>query len=140
MQRSDAADYALRWQAFLIDGFEDWLPAATIAASNFEKANPRDILKSMISDFYFPEGIKQTTDDIANWMEGFAQRSNAIVRDPKTGEALGRMKDFKKTADGSLVRIEPEKKTPTLDEFKARKEAARRKRAAELNRRLAQKK
>ena len=136
MRRSDPKDYSLRWQLFLIDGFEDWLPAATIAASNMVKANPRDILKSMISDFYFPEGITQTTDDIAAWMEGFAQRSNAVVIDPKTGKALGRMKEFKKGADGTLIRIEKEKKTSNPDNFKTRKEQARRKRAEAINRKL----
>lgn len=136
MQRSDPEDYSLRWQAFLIDGFEEWLPAATIAASNMVKANPRDILKSMISDFYFPEGIQQTTDDIVAWMEGFAQRSNAIVRDPKTGEALGRMKEFKKGADGTLIRIKPEHKPSKPDNFKSRKEQARKNRAEKLHRKL----
>lgn len=136
MQRSDPEDYSLRWQAFLIDGFEDWLPAATIAASNMVKANPRDILKGMISDFYFPEGIQQTNDDIAAWVEGFAQRSNAIICDPKTGEKLGRANELKKNASGQYVRIEPKKVIPTPDKFKTRKEEARRKRAAELNRKL----
>lgn len=136
MRRSDPEDFSLRWQAFLIDGFEDWLPLATIAASNMVKANPRDILKSMISDFYFPEGITQTTDDIAAWMEGFAQNSNAIVRDPKTGEAIGRMREFKKGADGTLIRIAPEKQQSKPDKFKARKEQARQKRAEAINRKL----
>ena len=135
MRRSDPDDYSLRWQAFLIDGFDDWLPAATIAASNMVKANPRDILKSMISDFYFPEGIEQTTDDIVSWMEGYAQRANAIVRDPNTGEAIGRMKDFKKTADGKLEPIQPEKVSKS-NSLKSRKEQARQKRADALNRRL----
>lgn len=136
MRRSDPEDYSLRWQAFLIDGFEDWLPAATIAASNMVKADPRDILKSMISDFYFPEGIKQTTDDIASWMEGFAQRSNAIIRDPKTGEILGRANSLKKNADGQYVCLEPKNKITAPDQFKARREQARRKRAAEVNSKL----
>jgi len=136
MRRSDPEDFSLRWQAFLIDGFEDWLPLATIAASNMVKANPRDILKSMISDFYFPEGITQTTDDIAAWMEGFAQRSNAVVKDPKTGKSLGRMREFKKTADGKLIRIKPENKPSAADNFKARKAEARRKRAEKINRKL----
>ena len=139
MRRSDAKDYSLRWQAFLIDGFENWLPLATIAASNMVKANPRDILKSMISDWYFPEGITQTPDDIAAWMEGYAQNSNAIVRDPKTGEAIGRMRDFKKSADGKLFRIKPEHKPSAAQKFKGRKEEARRKRAEEINRKLTKK-
>ena len=137
MRRSDPEDFSLRWQAFLIDGFEDWLPLATIAASNMVKANPRDILKSMISDWYFPEGITQTPDDIAAWMEGYAQNSNAFVRDPKTGEIIGQMRDFKKGADGKLIRIKPENKPSAVDNFKARKEQARRKkRAEEINRKL----
>lgn len=139
MRRSDPEDYSLRWQAFLIDGFEDWLPAATIAASNMVKANPRDILKSMISDFYFPEGITQTTDDIVSWMEGFASQSNAVVRDPKTGEVLGRMKEFKKNADGTLTRIATKQQASKPDKFKMRKQEAARKRAAELNRKLVKK-
>lgn len=139
MQRSDPEDYSLRWQAFLIDGFDDWLPAATIAASNMIKATPRDILKAMISDFYFPEGIKQSTDDISAWMEGFAKNSNAIVKDAKTGEVLGRMSELRKRPDGTYERIEPKRAKPDASKFMAKKEAARIKRAREVNQKLTQK-
>jgi hypothetical protein len=104
MLRSDPKDTALRWQAFLIDGFEDWLPAATVAASNMIKATARDVLRGMISDFYFPEGIQQSTDDIASWMDSYAYTINAKVRDPKTGEIVGHMRDIVDAKSGKKKR------------------------------------
>lgn len=94
MSRSDAKDFALRWQAFLIDGLPDWLPLATIASAQYPKSNPRQILRSMISDFYFPEGVKQSDESIRGWVEGFAIRHNLKQRDPVTGEIIGNARDI----------------------------------------------
>jgi len=130
MLRGDSADAVLRWQAFLIDGFKDWLPLATVAASNMLKATPRQVLKGMISDFYFSDGIQQTEDDIGAWMEGYALNSNAMVIDPKTGEAIGRMRELTKDKDGNYVRKPKPKHVPVVDAVRERK-AARRKAAAD---------
>lgn len=124
MQRSDPEDANLRWQAFLIDGFEDWLPAATIAASSYTKSNPRQILSAMISDFYYPDGVEQTTDQISAFVEGFAMRVNAIVRDPKTGEVLGPMRDLQDAKNGKKVKPP----IPVIDNVRARKAAQRKSR------------
>lgn len=121
MQRSDPEDANLRWQAFLIDGFEDWLPAATIAATSYTKSNPRQILRAMISDFYYPDGVEQTTDEISAFVEGYAMRVNAIVRDPKTGEILGRMRDLHAAKTGKKVKPP----VPVIDKVRARKAAQR---------------
>ncbi len=94
MSRSDAKDFALRWQAFLIDGLPDWLPLATIASAQYPKSNPRQILRSMISDFYFPEGVQQSDESIRSWVEGFAIRHNLKQRDPHTGEIIGNARDI----------------------------------------------
>lgn len=91
MSRSTATDMQLRWECFLIDGFEDWLPLATIASFQLPKSKPREILASMITDWYFPEGIQQSTDDISDYLRGWAMRMGAVERDPKTGAILGRM-------------------------------------------------
>lgn len=89
----DPQDRLERWQAFLVDGFEDWLPAATIAAGAIINGKPRDVLKGMLYDFYFPEGVEQSTDHIVAFLESWAVRSNANVRDPETGQIVGRMRD-----------------------------------------------
>lgn len=94
MSRSDAKDFALRWQAFLIDGLPDWLPLATIASAQYPKSTPRQILRSMISDFYFPEGVQQSDENIRGWVEGFAIKHNLKQRDPKTGEIIGNARDI----------------------------------------------
>jgi hypothetical protein len=119
MSRSDPEDAALRWQAFLIDGFDDWLPAATITAAQYPKANARQILRGMISDFYYPDGVEQTDDQIEAWMHSYALNTNAIVRDPKTGEVLGRMRDLQKDKDGNKrqAKVPP----PVVDKVRARK-------------------
>lgn len=137
MLRSDPKDSALRWQAFLIDGFEDWLPAATVAASNMVKATAREVLRGMISDFYFPEGIKQTADDMTAWVESFAYTVNAKVRDPKTGEVIGNMRDIVDSKQGRPKRTphSPVKREPTRLELKReeRRKAAAEKRAMKEN-------
>lgn len=123
MRRSDPEDSALRWQAFLIDGFDDWLPAATATAAQYPKANARQILRGMISDFYYPDGIEQTTDQIEAWMESYAVNTNAIVRDPKTGEVLGRMRDLQKEKAGN--KRQAKAPPPPVDKVRARKMAQR---------------
>lgn len=105
MQRSDPKDSVIRWQAFLIDGFEGWLPAATVAASNMVKATARSVLRGMISDFYFPEGVQQSTEDISAWMESYAYNINAAVRDPKTGQLIGSMRDIVDEKNGRKKRV-----------------------------------
>lgn len=115
MLRSDPKDSVLRWQAFLIDGFEDWLPLATVAASNMVKATAREVLRGMISDFYFPEGIQQTPDDIASWMESYAYTINAKVRDPKTGEVIGHMRDIVDKKQGRQKKPPAEKPLTKLE-------------------------
>lgn len=122
MLRSDPKDSVLRWQAFLIDGFEDWLPLATVAASNMVKATPRDVLRGMISDFYFPEGIKQTVDDITAWMEGFAYTVNAKWRDPKTGEIVGNTRDV---MDKKAGRVKPTPVRRQLTKLELKREERR---------------
>jgi hypothetical protein len=121
MSRSDAEDANLRWQAFLIDGFEGWLPAATVASAQMLKTTPRDVLKGMIADFYYPDGIQQTTDDISNWIDGYAMRTNAWVRDPVTGERIGRMQDLENERKGKAKR--PAK--PVHDPVRAKRLAKR---------------
>lgn len=126
MRRSDPKDSVLRWQAFLIDGFEDWLPLATVAASNMVKATAREVLRGMISDFYFPEGIQQTPDDIASWMESYAYTINAKVRDPKTGEVIGHMRDIVDKKQGRQKKPPVEKPLTKLEiKRNERRKAAR---------------
>lgn len=87
----DPKDRMERWQTFLIDGFDDWLPAATIASGALIKTTPRQVLSSMLYDFYFPEGVQQSTDDISNFLEQWAIRANATKKD-QDGNVVGRMR------------------------------------------------
>jgi hypothetical protein len=125
MQRSDGEDASLRWQAFLIDGFEDWLPLATVASTNLLKSTAREVLRGMISDFYFADGIKQTTEDITNFLEGFAFTANAIVRDPKTGELLGNMRDLVRNEDGTYTKKAVKPAKPVFDAVREKKRLRR---------------
>jgi len=104
----DPEEYQLRWQTFLIDGFDDWLPAAYVAAAQSPKIKPREFLKGMISDFYFPEGVQQTTDQLVDAIEQIlVHRMNATIRDPKTGEIIGKARDNQKKKPGPPPKDDP---------------------------------
>lgn len=118
MQRCGPEDYLLRWQTFLIDGFEDWIPLAQIASAQLPKTSPREVLKWMIKDFYFPDGVEQSDDSLIAKVEGIAMAFNANVRDPKTGEIIGRMRDF--GPDGKKRPAKPPA-PPRIDPVRERK-------------------
>lgn len=86
----------LRWQTFRLDGFDDWLPLAFVASMQTVKPEPREMLKSMISRFEFPEPLVQSVDQITDAMERIAIAHNARVRDAKTGKVIGNMRDYKR--------------------------------------------
>lgn len=86
----------LKWHTFLVDGFEDWRGAATIAAFQTVKPDPQAILQSMITHFLFPEGVKQSDEDIEAALEQIAIAHNARYRDPKTGKVIGTIRDVKR--------------------------------------------
>ncbi len=126
MSRVDAEDYQLRWHAFLVDGFEDWLPLATVASAQMTKTTPRQVLQWMISDFYYPDGVQQSDADLTAKVEGIAYAFNAVRIDPKTGERIGRMRD----SEGIQRRNQKAAAERQLDPVRKRKAEQRAARAA----------
>lgn len=87
---------AIKWNTFLTDGFEDWWPAATVAAFQTTKPDPRVIIQGMIARFLFPESTGQSVDDIEAKIESIAIAHNARYRDPKTGKVIGTIRQVKR--------------------------------------------
>lgn len=92
MRRSDPEDALLRWQTFLLDGFEEWPALAAVAAAQYQQASASDVLKWMIHDFYFRAGAEQSVEDIIAAVEHIAIAANAIVKD-QSGKVLGYARD-----------------------------------------------
>lgn len=122
----DAEEYQQRWQTFLQDGFDDWLPTAyAISFKTGGKVTARQVVQTLVSNFYFPEGVQESEQDLVGKIESiFVHGLNAIIRDPKTGEVIGRARDNKKQAGTQ--------KPAAPDPVRAKKEE-RRKRQQERN-------
>ena len=79
-----------------MDGFEDWWPAATVAAFQTIKPDPNAIIQGMIARFILPGESGQTTEDLEAKIEQIAIAHNARYRDPKTGKIIGSIREVKR--------------------------------------------
>lgn len=107
----------------MIDGFDDWLPpAAALAMKAAGKLTTRQVINKFIADFYFPEGVQQSTDEIVDKVEQiFVHGLNAFMRDPKTGERIGRAREKDKPKN-----VAPPKPDPVRQKKAERRQAKNR--------------
>lgn len=77
-----SSEFETQWQAFLISGFSDWIPAAWNAAGSYVKADARSILRSMIADWVHPIKPQMTDEQLAMQGERLAKATGARIVEP----------------------------------------------------------
>lgn len=86
------------------------------------KVTARQVLQQLVGEFYFPEGVQDSEEQLVEKIEGiFVYALNAKIRDPKTGEIVGRARDRKTQKPAA----------PVVDPVRAKKDARRKQRQTE---------